>query len=459
MEVTRTLAEFVANTRYKDIPVDVREKCKLLTLNILGCALGGCRTALAKKYLKVLNELGEGKQEATVIGYGRKVPWPQAAFLNSNLMFMLDYEDMLYYVTHPAHVTVSSGLALGEKLRASGRDLITAVVVGIEVLGRIGVAVQPSPERAKAAWGESYHPFAAAATVGNMLRLNAAEIEVSFGIAGAFSPVPSAWKYFGPVKSTRPMREIKLCWGWMTLAGVMAGIHAKAGFNGGLGVLDGEEGWWAMNCSDKCDWEKMVDGLGKKWVTLDAVVKMHPSIGWNHAPVNAAQHLMTKHELKATDVDEIRVVVPEKWVENLVDYDPAGMVDAMFSLPYSVATTILGEKSGPEMYLGAKMRNRRVRDMLRRIRVEGDKDAERLWFEKSIMSTTVHIKTKNGKVFERHEEWPKDERHLGTGEVKEKFLTLASPTINSTQANRVIKYVEDLEKLNNVRKLADSLRP
>ena len=102
---------------------------------------------------------------------------------------------------------MSAGLAVGEPRRASGRDLILAVTLGYEVLGRMGPAMQPTPERGRQVFGEQYHPFAGAVTAGKLLGLDEDQMDSAFGIAGTYAPVPSAHKYFGVVSESRPMRE------------------------------------------------------------------------------------------------------------------------------------------------------------------------------------------------------------------------------------------------------------
>ena len=83
-------------------------------------------------------------------------------------------------------------------------------------------------------------------TAGKLYGLDADALDVAFGIAGTYATVPSAYKYFGIVAETRPMREVKLGWGWMSMAGTVAAQSAHRGFRGGHGVLDGEQGFYVM---------------------------------------------------------------------------------------------------------------------------------------------------------------------------------------------------------------------
>ena len=119
-----------------------------------------------------------------------KVSAPLAAYANGNFGFALDYEDTVLYIAHPGYITMSSGLAVGEMLGSSGKDLILSIALGFEVVARIGAAMQPTPERGKLVWGEQYHPFASAVTAGKLYGLDADALDVAFGIAGTYATVP-----------------------------------------------------------------------------------------------------------------------------------------------------------------------------------------------------------------------------------------------------------------------------
>ena len=114
-------------------------------------------------------------------------------------------------------------------------------------------------------------------------------------------------------------------------------------------MLDGDEGFWVMAGSDRCDFDRMTRGLGSEYMILDTEFKLHPSIGWNHPPYTGTRRLVEEHGVKPEDVE--KVIVKGMGVDRLADFDPAGMVDAMFSLPYTVATTILQEKLLPSSFL------------------------------------------------------------------------------------------------------------
>jgi 2-methylcitrate dehydratase PrpD len=455
--VTRELASFAVRTGYDDLPEDLVELVKLSSLNILGCCLGGYRTRLGQVHTALARELGGGSPQATIIGDGARVSAPAAAYANANLGFALDYEDMVRYIVHPGHTTVAAGLAVGEELHVSGKDYIAAVALGYEISSRIAVAVQPTAERGMQVWGEQYHPFASAVTAGQLLGLDEEQMDVAFGIAGTYSLVPSAYKYFGAVEETRPLREVKMGWGWMCLAGVMAALSARRGLRGGHGVLDGEYGFWIMHGSDQCDFARMLDGLGAEWLTRETEFKIHPSIGLNHPAYWATRQLVEEGGIAAEDIDRVRVTT--LWADRVDDPAPAGEVDAQFSLPYTVAATIAGGTLGPDLYTEEKRSSSVMRHLLERIEVIPDAEADRAFFEGQRLLQSVEIALRDGRVLRREIEFPRDKPAVGRPEIERKFEELASASLDEGRRREVRQALNRLEQLEDVTELVRLLQP
>jgi 2-methylcitrate dehydratase PrpD len=455
--VTRKLANFAATTRYRDLPPEVVAAARVAVLNILGAAIGGAQTRIGRLHVQLAKETGGGVKQATLIGDGARVSRPLAAYANGNLAFALDYEDVCQYVIHAGPIVVPAALAVGEARRASGKSLLAAIVMGYEVGTRIGWAMQPSPERGAQVWGQQYTPFAACAAAGNLLGLSAVEMDAAFGVAGTYAPVPSAYKYFGVVAETRPMREAKLGWGWMSMAGTMAALSAQAGFRGGHGILDGREGFWIMAGSDHCDFPRMVQGLGSEWLILGTDYKLHPSIAWSHPPYVALTRLVVEHGIRPAQVAKVRV-----WnvgVSRIADFDPQGAVDAQFSLPYAVATTLLGEKLTPALYDEKTIRATRVRAMMKKIECLPDPSMDLDWFQKNIMRSRVEITLTDGRVVEGSATFPGDKPKYGREDVIAKLEAMADGLLPKSRTDRIVETVDRLEKLADVSELARLLVP
>ncbi len=448
MGVTRDLVHYAANTTFDHLPPEVIEQAKTALLNILAVALGGYHTHIGRLHIDLAKSSAGGIAESTIIGDGSKISCPFAAYANGNLAFALDYEDVVRYTLHAGPIVVPAALAVAEKVKASGKDILTAVVLGYEVGTRIGLSMQPSAERGSKVWGQQYTPFSACVCAAKLMGLDEDEIDRAFGVTGTYATVPSAYKYFGLVQETRPMREVKLGWGWMSMAGVFGALSAAQGFRGGYGMLDGEEGFWIMAGSDQHDFSKMTEGLGKTYLIMDTEFKVHPSIAWNHPPHTAIKNLLQENSIQPQDVQ--KVVVKGLGASRIADYDPAGPVDAMFSLPYTVATTILGDKLLPNMYSEERIKSPDVQNLLKKISVEPDPEADRLWFEEHKEVFSIDIYLQGDKKVSAQVEYPKDKPAYGKHQVEQKFRDLAALTLPTDCIEGVLERVYNLEKVDDI---------
>ncbi len=141
--VSQTLARFVADTRWEDIPDPVKHEAKRALLNFFAVALAGCRTPPIEMALGSLAEFSGGKQ-ATIVGRSERIDALNAAFLNAAGANVFDYCDThLPTVVHPTAPLAPALLALSELRPVSGRDLLLAFVLGFEIECRVGGAVSP----------------------------------------------------------------------------------------------------------------------------------------------------------------------------------------------------------------------------------------------------------------------------------------------------------------------------
>lgn len=449
MGATRQLCDYIARTSYEDIPEKTREAAKTAILNIIGTSLGGYETRIGKMHVNLAKKWGAGNPESTIMGDGTKVSLPMAVYANGNLGFALDYEDMIHYIVHPGFITTSAALAMCEQRGMSGKDMLTAVVLGFEIGGRLADSMQPTPERGAKVWGEQYHPFCAATVAGKLMGFDADQMDSAFGIAGTYSLVPSAYKYFGLVEETRPMKEVKMGWGWMAMGGVAAALSVEEGFGGGHGVLDGQQGFYAMAGSDRCDWDVMTRGLGTEWFTDETEYKIHPSIGFNHPGYFATRSLVEENDIKAEQVEGIKI--SGMMMHNIGDVKPHHAVDAMFSLPYTVVSTIMREPLLPTMYSDEKLNDPLLRDLLGRTECVHLKESDAAFFNEQRMSFNIEIRMKDGKVYRRDVEFPRDKPPYGRPEVEKKVRDLAGCVLPSDQVEEIIKSVNDLENVASVR--------
>jgi len=453
MNVTKQLADFASGIQYEDLPEAVIERLKLVTLNIIGKALAGSETTLAAKYLALAKTMGAGMPVSSVMSTDTKLSCPAATYVNSSFATALDYDDTLHWaLIHPGNAAVSAGLAVGEMQKSSGREFLTAVVLGYEIGGRIALAAQPTVERFHQVWGLGNQSFTAAPVAGRLLNLDADHMLSAIGITGVYSVVPSAWKYLGP--GTRPMREVKMAWGWSAMVGVTSAIAAESGLQmlQSSNILDGDEGWYILHGADKCEPEKMVEGLGTRWDILTTAFKAYSACYLIFGVCDAAKIALAGKQLAEKDISKI-VVRGGEWItKRLSDPAPAGPVDAQFSTQWCVSMIVLGLPPGPEWCSEETLSNKTAQQLSNKVELEFDPAADEAWLETGKSLNTVDIHLNSGEVLSGSVDEPKGEpgNPFTSDEIKETFTRLAGNKLSSAQVYEVIEVVDKLESLDDI---------
>jgi 2-methylcitrate dehydratase PrpD len=251
------------------------------------------------------------------------------------------------------------------------------------------------------------------------------------------------------------MREVKLGWGWMSMAGTLAALSALRGFRGGHGILDGAQGFHVMAGSDRCDFDRMKEGLGTDWLVADNEPKIYPGIARNSPPHFAVAAIVEEHGVQP---DEVRqVTVRGMQTSSVADFDPQSEVDAQFSLPYAIVTALLREPPGPQMYAKERLFDPKVRTLLGLVRLEHDPDADALFFDEQRLRYVVQIDLADGRRFVREIEFPRDRPQFGWTEVCAKFQGLCQGILPDRQVERAIELVDGLEDLENLEALVGTL--
>src|SRR3982074_239720 len=251
--VTELLAKFVVNHPSKGWSDAVDQEAHRTFANWAGCAIGPSQHETMQAALAAVMELSPAAQ-ASILGRKEKVDIANAALLNGISSHTFDFDDThLKTIIHPAGPVASAALALGQHLDISGRDLIDALVLGIEVSCRVGNAVYPDHyDRGWHITG-STGMLGSAAACSRLLKLDAARTQMALGIA-ASQPIGRR-EQFGTM--TKPFHP-----GGAAKAGLMSALMAKHGFTASKRALEAQRGL-AQVVSTKCAWNEITDELGK----------------------------------------------------------------------------------------------------------------------------------------------------------------------------------------------------
>jgi 2-methylcitrate dehydratase PrpD len=456
--VTKDLASYAVEARFEDYPQQVIDCVKVLILDSIGCMFGGCQTDLGKAMLTPIRSMG-GRAESTLVGGGAKVPTIQAAFVNGTTANALDYDDTLFGMGHPGASIIPAALAVGEWRHASGKDVINAILVGYDVGDRIGLAIQPTYERLQQVWGVgTWQTFSAAVGAAKVLKLDLEQTLNAYGVAGATAPLPNTQKW-GWSLDERPIHWVKEPTGWPAWTGTTAAILASHGFVGNNYILDGDNGFWIMAGSDRCDYDAMTRGLGSQYEVLDNIaIKPYSSCRWQHATLDCVRELKQQHDLTLDDVQEV-VVHSFAWVKSQELYGPANMVDAQFCIPYTVTMMLMGVHPGPAWYTEERLRDPEILRASRKVRVEVDPGLDRAYFDRDQLSARVEIRTQDGRRLETFVDTLRGDprKPLTYEEVKDKFRNQAEYVLEPQEIERVIDVIQHLEAVEDISDLTASL--
>jgi 2-methylcitrate dehydratase PrpD len=454
---TQILCSYAAGSQYEDIPKNVLEETKAYILDSIGCAVGGSRLKPGKVVLEFFEAM-DGTPEATVVATRKKLPLTNAVYVNAYLANVLDFDDTYANMAHPGATVIPSALAVAEKTRADGQQLLNAIVVGYETSLRVGLAIVATPERYKQVWGlGTWQIVGSAMAAGKLLHFDAEQMRNAVGLACANAPVPSCRKSGLDLKE-RPKAWPKGNYGWAAMGGVLGAMLTQKGFIGNRFILDGQRGFWVMAGSDRCDFDKMEEGLGKEYYITRTSFKPYASCRWTHSAIDACQKILEGNTINPRTIQSITVRGTYEVANSLEEKNPKNIIDAQFSIPYLVALCITGNspaKGLSETHLDDAL----IQSLASKVNVEIDPEANQLYFEKKgIMLSTVIIETADGKRFEESIRYPKGspENPMTSEELKNKFQFLTSPVLGGVQARKILERVKNLENIGDVSVLFES---
>ncbi|TJV46029.1 MAG: MmgE/PrpD family protein [Mesorhizobium sp.] len=362
--VTKRLATFSSQLQFSDLPDHVSQEVKRLLLDTVACGLGGLGLDKGRLALQLAREEG-GRAEATIVGASGKFPAALAAFVNGELMNALDY----CALQPPAHVTpyvIPPALALAEIKHVSGKELIAALAVAHEIscriaqsLGNLRATPGGLPVRS---FGVGCTQFGATAGAARILNFDEERMSHAFGLAGYHAPIAAHVKYNHTIHVGMAKYGPS---GWTAQAGVVTARLAEMGYRGDDTVLDGDYGFWAMNGSQACDWEKLTHGLGEEWAFEAIGYKYWPCCGSHQAPLDAFVEIINANALSAGEIT--KVVVNNEALVGLPKYvstDICDHVEAASSLPYNIAVAAHRVPWGPQWQSRETLARRDIRDFM-----------------------------------------------------------------------------------------------
>ncbi|MEP6811985.1 MAG: MmgE/PrpD family protein [Actinomycetota bacterium] len=365
---TRRLARFALELRHDEIPAEVVRAAKLHLLDALGCGLAASSLGVAVEG-RALALADGGRAEASAIGADLLLPAAAAAFANGMLCHGLDFDDThADSVCHVSTVVVPAALAAGEAAGASGKEILSAVVAGNEVVARLGMAASG------AFHARGFHPtavcgvFGAAAAASRLGGLEHGDAVSALGLAGSFAS--GLFAYLEDGTPTKPLHA-----GLAAQGGVRAAHLAALGAEGPPSIFEARFGLFrAFADADPAALAGQLADLGVRWETPRIAFKAYPACHYVHGVLGAGARVLAEHAPDPDTIREVEVTVPPGPAVALV-LEPAGdkaaprtEYEAKFSLPYSIAALLVHGRIGVDSYVAGAIADERVLELAARVR-------------------------------------------------------------------------------------------
>ncbi|MBR0655769.1 MmgE/PrpD family protein [Plastoroseomonas arctica] len=438
---TRDLARFAADLRYEDIPPEVIAQAKLCLLDGIGVCLHGS-TLPWTRILQQVTAAEGGTPVASLWGTGSRGSVSQAVLVNGTGGHAFEMDDMhKESILHPNSLTTPIALGYAEASRATGRDMLTAIVAGYEVGTRVGNAAT------MALFLDGFHPqgtsgtFVAAAAAGKMRGLNAVQMQHALGIAGSMASGLMAAQEGAMVKRLHAGRAAQ--------AGVLGAELAAKGFTGISDILEAGYGGYLSSFSSRPAPQKLTQGLGESWETLNVGFKMYPTVTSIHTALDSLRWLMADNALAHGDIELVEIGCSRMtYVHTAWPYKPAGITAAQMNLFFGLAVVALGGNVTTADLTEARLRDPQVLELIGRMRGHEDAEIEAMgpFFRHACQ---MQVTTRDGRRL-RHKELARrgsPENPVSIAEVQEKFRGNVAGLLSDAEAEQVIGDVARFETL------------
>lgn len=455
LSVARRFARFVSSLTLDDVPPVVAARACLLALDTLGSCLASSREDFGRAVIQAAERLG-GAPESALIGSKARVGAASAVLANATLAHGLDFDDTREdAIVHTGCVAVTTALAVGEAVGASGRAALEATLVGVEVMCRVGLAV---PGRFHA---RHYHPtsltgsFAASAVAGKLYNLTEDQLVHAFGICG--SQAGGIIEYLTDGSWTKRLHP-----GWAAHAGVAAALLARAGFTGPETVFEGAHGFYQAFAGGYAEpvLEALLATLGRTWELPQLTFKPYPCGSIAQPYMDCALRLRERHQLRPEQIARIicrtaEGPVPRLWEPLAGKHRPANGYAAKFSLPYLVAVMLVKGRATLAEFTDEAARDQGVLEVAGKVGYELDASID---YPRQFIGH-VAIRLHDGRLLEERQDHPRGgpDFPMTREEVEAKFRGNASLAVPEGQADRVIRIVGDIASQPDLNALMDSL--
>ena len=441
---TQELANFASKLRFKDLPENCVAAAKECVQDNVGVCMFGATTPWTKIVKDYAQKVGSGGN-STILGCtGPKVHASFAALANgaSSHAFEMDSVRVPSTGIHPGASAVPPAMAIAEEIGASGKDLITAFVAGMEVMTRVGLATHHTSET------KGFHApgltgtIGATAVAGNILGLDAVRMANALGIAGSLC---SGLMEFSKSGNGAMVKRLHI--GRAAENGVLAATLASNGFEGPNTVLEGEFGYMNAYAIEPA-LDEISKDLGEVWHTTSIGYKRCALHGGAQAPVQALEEILEEHEFLPEEIEAVTYFTSATICRNHNIQEPTDLVGIQFGVPFAIALSAYRDATDPFQVYKTDPFDKKILSLSRRIRLKEDvetKNPGAAWW------CRLRIVLKNGQEFEKTIPWFRGSPQAPMTEAEhDRKFRLATAHLDERKREALLVRLKDLENQENI---------
>ncbi|KAF9877990.1 hypothetical protein CkaCkLH20_04566 [Colletotrichum karsti] len=437
---TQRFSDFVAKTKYEDIPPQAISKLLDLIIDHIGVgAGGGAQSESSSHILKAIEAFSEGSVgQSTVYGKSNAYPKHIAALLNGAFAHSFDFDDTLAIgIIHTGASVIPAAIAQAEASDASGRSLLTGLSVGYEVASRLGRALSSG------GYPRGFHNtatagiFGAVAAISNIKGLTSDQVYNAFGLAG--SKAAGSMQFLDNGSWNKRLHP-----GFAAHDAFLCVALAEAGVTGASRAIEGKWGF-LQAYSTKSNATGLTDNLRSDWLFPATALKPFPACRFTHTAIELTAKVAA--ETKSRSLPENITVFVHPSGYDIIGrpspnkLHPETTVDAQFSMKYQVACAFLfGSEIGWSVYEPEKMKDKRVADLSERIDVIIDEGLKEDFEVRMLFKLDGGAEREEAMVYPLGEV----EHPFSTEKVRDKFRGLVRPVYDQDRAEKILKAVDNL---------------
>ena len=451
MGITQELAKYCSGLKFRQLPEEVIDRVKYFFLDFIGVACRGSREDSSQSMYRFVREMDRGAKNGVLIGTKERAPYLYAALANGTSSHAIEMDDVNNEASlHPGVVIFPSALATCEMVSATGKSFIEAVVLGYEVMIRLGKALGPENS-----YRRGFHPTATCGTFGSsvvaskIMGFKEEKMTSAMGIAG--SQAAGSMEYLAQGAWTKRFHA-----GWAAHSGMIAAHLARKGFRGPTSIIEGRDGFLHAY-SNGADSSKVLEGIGSGFEILHTSIKPYACCRYMQPPIDGILKIVKENDLQPDQVTKVKLGLLRAGAPLIAEpkenkYNPQSIVDAQFSMPFGAAVALLYRRAGLNEFHPSKIRSEEVRQMMKQVEYFVDLDLDRT-FPKQ-WGATAEILTKDGKRYFTKIEYPKGdpENPLSWEEMIEKFHDLSSRVLTRGRRSKIVDQVRRLEEIRDFHK-------